>query len=255
MTKATWNESRTNQLIEAVANVEIVSQDLLVKIAAELDTTSRSIGSKLRSLVKDGSVSVEVQKASEVSRLTWAEGKEAALVAFLSENEGVHTYSEISAIFLAGEFTTKQLQGKILSLELTDSVKKTEKPATVRTYSEDEEATYVQLAAQGESLEAVAEALGKSIQSVRGKGLSLMREERIEAIPTQTVSQAKVVKEDILEGLEVASMTVAEIAEATARSARGIKNALSRRGLACKDHDGAARRMKLDKKSEGTSEA
>ena len=254
-TKVTWTTERTQNLIDAVAGKAVVSQEDLLNIADSLDTTSRSIGSKLRSLVKEGSITVEVQKASEVARQTWLVADEDELKGFLAENAGTYTYSELSAIFKAGKYETKQLQGKILSLELTDAVKKAEKAAPVRTYTPEEEAIYVTKAAAGESLEAIAEALGKAIQSVRGKGLSLQREGRIAAIPTQAVSTAQAPKADFLETLgdAVVDMTVEEIAEATARSVRGVKNALSRRGVACKDHDGAARRAKIDKK--GTVEA
>ena len=246
----TWNTERTQNLVDAVAGKTVVTQEDLNVLAQNLETTSRSVGSKLRSLTKEGTISVEVQKASDVARQTWAEADEDALRNCLAENAGNYTYSELSAIFLNGKYTTKQLQGKILSLELTDSVKKTEKAAAVRTYTEDEEAVYIKMAGEGASLEAVAEALGKKLQSVRGKGLSLMREGRITEIPTQVEKVAKVAKEDFLAGFEVNTMTVEELQEATGKSARGIKNTLSRRGIACADYDGAARRVKLDKKAE-----
>ncbi|WPJ68388.1 putative transcription factor D5 [Salmonella phage STP-SP2] len=44
-------------------------------------------------------------------------------------------------------------------------------------------------------------------------------------------------------------MTVAEIAEKTGKSERGVKSMLSRRGLVAKDYDGAAKRAKLDAKA------
>ena len=49
--------------------------------------------------------------------------------------------------------------------------------------------------------------------------------------------------------LNIADMTVAEIAEATGKSERGVKSMLSRRGISAKDHDGVAKRAKLDAKS------
>lgn len=248
MAKTTWTEERTQSLVEAVAGRSTITQEDLTTIAEQLGTTSRSIGSKLRSLAKEGVIEVEVQKASEVSRLTWPAEEEAELKDFLAQNPGAYTYGEISAVFMNGKYNTKQLQGKILSLELTDAIKKVEKVAPVRSYSVAEEEIYIAKAAEGASLEAIAELLGRSVQSARGKGLSLVREGRISTIPAQAAVKAAV-KVDFLEGIEVAAMTVEEIAEATGRSARGIKNALSRRGLACKNHDGAARRAKLDKKS------
>lgn len=246
----TWNDERTAALVEAVAGKTEVTQADLTVLAESLETTSRSIGSKLRSLTKEGTVNVVVQKASEVARQTWASADEEALKSFLGEQAGMHTYSELAAVFLNGKYTTKQLQGKILSLELTDAVKKAEKVAAVRTYTEAEEAKYVQLATAGATLEEVAQALGKKLQSVRGKGLSLMREGRISEIPAQAQSTASASKEDFLKDIDVPALTVAEIQEATGKSPQGIKNALSRRGISCVDYDGAARRAKLDSKKE-----
>jgi DNA-directed RNA polymerase specialized sigma24 family protein len=248
MTKQNWTDERTAQLVDAVAGLTVVTQDKLAELADLLETTSRSVGSKLRSLTKDGTLILEVQKASDIARVTWPEADEAELKAFLEANAGVFTYSEVAASFQGGKFTTRQLQGKILSLELTDAVKKAEKAAPVRSYTEEEEALYVAKAAEGASLEEIAEVLGKSIQSIRGKGLSLMRENRIVKIPSQTVSQAKAVKADPFEGLDISEMTAEEVAKEIGSSVRGVKNTLTRRGVSCKNHDGAAKRIKLDNK-------
>ncbi|WP_046969793.1 hypothetical protein, partial [Luteibacter rhizovicinus] len=78
--------------------------------------------------------------------------------------------------------------------------------------------------------------------------LSLLREGRIAAMPVQETSSAKT-REDLLEGLDLVNMTVAEIAEKTSKSERGVKSMLSRRGLVAKDYDGAAKRAKLDAKA------
>ena len=79
----------------------------------------------------------------------------------------------------------KSIQGKILSMELTDHVKPAPKVETVRTYSPDEEATFVSMVNDGAFVEAIAEALGRSVNSVRGKALSLLRSGDIDAIPRQ----------------------------------------------------------------------
>lgn len=251
MTKFAWNDENTAQLIEAIGIETLVSQDQLKSIADELGHTARGVGSKIRSLVKAGTLSVEVQKASEASKSAWTMEEEAGLVDFLNQNDGALTYTEIAATFLAGKFTAKQVQGKVLSLELTDKVKKAEKVAPKRGYSEAEEAQYVEMANAGASLEAIAEAMGRPLNSIRGKGLSLHREGRISDIPTQATSNAKGREDWLAPHLEsLDEMTVAELAEATNKSERGIKNTLTRRGLSCADHNGAGKREKLDAKAE-----
>jgi predicted transcriptional regulator len=251
MSKFTWNDESTAQLIAKLEGISYVSQDTLKEIAEDLGHTARGVGSKIRSMVKNGEISVEVQKASEVVRNAWATEDEEALVDFLTQNDGQMTYSEIAAVFLGGKFGSKVIQGKVLSLELTDKVKKAEKAAAKRTYTDKEEAIYIEMAGQGASLEAVAETLGRPLNSIRGKGLSLQKEGRIQDIPHQSTSTAKV-REDWMATVvdKLDSMTVAEIAEATGKSERGIKNTLTRRGLSCVDHNGAGKREKLDAKAE-----
>lgn len=251
-TKFTWNETNTNSLIEAVAGVSFVSQDMLKELSESLETTTRSVGSKLRSLIKVGKISLEIQKAAEANKSAWSAEEEAELVAFLEANSGTMTYNEISVAFMAEKFTSKQVQGKVLSLEMTDLVKKAEKPAAKRTYTEEEEASFVNMAAQGDSLEAIAEAMSRPLQSVRGKALSLLREGKIAEIPEQAQSNAQA-RTDFLEGVDVANLTVEEIAEQVGKSQRGIKNTLTRRAMTCKDYDGAKRFEKLEAKKAKTA--
>lgn len=250
MAKLTWNEEITASLnAKATAlNVPVISQESVAAIAVELanetgkEVTARSVGSKLR---KEG---FEVQKASEVSKSPWTADHEGELVNFLNTYSGQYTYAEIAAAVVGGAYNAKQVQGKILSLELTDKVKPTEKVAAVRSFTPDQEADFINMVAQGATVEAIGAHFSKTAQQVRGKALSLFREGRIEAMPVQEVSNAKV-REDVLEGVVTADLTVAEIAEKTGKSERGVKSMLSRRGLSAKDYDGAAKRAKLDAKA------
>jgi len=158
-----------------------------------------------------------------------------ALVQFLGENEGEYTYAEIAAAFAGGEFSSKQIQGKVLSLELTSSVKATPKPETQKTYTDEEEATFVAMANAGKYLEDIAEALGKALNSVRGKALSLNRTQGLD-IPKQRESHAAN-KVDAIDALgDISEMTVAEIAEKTGKTPRGIRTIITRRGKKCKDY-------------------
>lgn len=240
MSKFTWNDENTAQLEAAVDKATEVSQEQLVVLAEELETTPRSIGSKLRKL------GYEVQKATAARASAWSEAQEAALVEFLNANEGDFTYGEIAAAFEGGAFNAKQVQGKILSLEMTSFVKPTERVAPARKYSAEQEAQFIEMANNGSFLEDIAAALNVSVQSARGKALSLSRSHNIE-IPKCKESTATS-RKDVLDGLEVEGMTVAQIAEATGKTERGIKSMLSRRGISCEDYKGAEKRAKLDAK-------
>jgi len=92
-------------------------------------------------------------------------------------------------------------------------------------------------------VEAIAEALGRSVNSIRGKALSLLRSGDIAAIPRQETTKGPA-NADPLADVDVASMTVEAIAEAIGKTARGVKTMLTRRGLTAADYDGAAKAAK-----------
>jgi len=224
-----WNEEKEVALLEAVGTERPVTQEAVAAAAVVMDVSPRSVSAKLRKM------GVDVEKAGPRAR-RFSEEQEAALAAFLADNDGAYTYAEVAEAFAGGEFTAKQIQGKVLSMELTDSVKPTPKKESVKTYTDEEEAKFVKLAASGAFLEDIAAALGRELPSVRGKALSLNRTQGI-AIPKQRESHANV-KADPIEALgdKLVEMTVNEIAEATGKTARGVRTIITRRGLACADY-------------------
>lgn len=245
MSKFTWSPEAEVTLTALVQGLEIVSQDKLEEIAqifaeaSDKEVTKRQVGAKLRKM------NVEVEKAGTKAR-SWADADADALTQFVQANANSMTYAEIAAAFNGGSHTTRQVQGKILSLELTDLVKPTEKKEAVKTYSDEEESILISMASQGAFLEDIAAALGKALNSVRGKALSLSRSVAGFTIPAQKNKAES--RADVLEGVDVAANTVAQLAEITGKSERGVKSMLSRRGVSCVDYDGAGKRAKLDDK-------
>ena len=182
--------------------------------------------------------------ASASSARAFSEAQESTLATFVQDNSGEYTYAQIAENFEGGAFSAKSIQGKILSMELTDHVKPAPKVETVRTYSPEEENTFVEMVNDGAYVEQIADALDRSVNSVRGKALSLLRSGDINAIPRQEHTKG-VSKEDPLADLgDVSGMTVEAIAEAIGKTARGVKTMLTRRGLSAADYDGAAKAAK-----------
>lgn len=239
-----WSDQAVESLLATVGNESPVSVAAVEKAAEALGFTARSVASKLRQLDRE----VASMAKEKTSAFTAEQGD--ALKSFVESNAGSFTYKEIAEKFEGGAFTPKQIQGKLLALELTGSVKAAEKLEAVRTYTEAEEAKFVQMAQKGAFIEEIAEALGKEVASVRGKALSLSRTGVISEIPKQKTSHAKVV-EDVVGKLgdKVASMTVAEIAAAAEKTERGIKTLLTRRGIKVADYDGAAKAEKAAAKA------
>lgn len=239
-----WSDEAVATLNSIVGSTSPVSVELVEKAAETLGKSTRSIASKLRQLGHE----VASMAKEKVAAFTAEEGE--ALKRFVTDNAGQYTYKQIAENFRGGQFTAKQVQGKLLALELTGSVKPTEKIEVAGKYTEAEEVKFVQMANSGAFIEDIAQALGKEVNSVRGKALSLVRKEQISKIPAQRESHAQnqVDPVDAL-GAKIAEMTVAEIAAAVNKTERGIKTMLTRRGLDCADYSGAAKKEKAEAKS------
>ena len=227
-----WTDERTQSLVDFVGEGP-VSQAMVSDAADELETSTRSVSSKLRKMGYE----VELASASK----SFSDEQEATLRAFVNDNSGSYTYAEIAEHFEGGNFSAKSIQGKILSMELTEHVKPAPKVESVRTYTPEEEATFVSMVNDGAFVEAIAESLGKSVNSIRGKALSLLRSGDINAIPKQEHTKGSS-KADVLADLDISAMTVQEIADDIGKTVRGVKTMLTRRGLQCADYNGAARK-------------
>jgi hypothetical protein len=239
-----WSDAAVAQLLATVGDVSPVSVALVEQAATALNVSERSVASKLRQLDRE----VASMAKEKVSAFTPEQGAE--LSAFVTDNAGELTYKEIAEQFQDGAFSAKQIQGKLLALELTASVKPADKVEVARTYSEAEEATFVKMAQAGKFIEEIAVTLGKSIPSIRGKALSLTRNGQLDKIPTQQVSHAKDVVDPVAQlGEKIATMTVAEIAVAVDKTERGVKTLLTRRGISVSGYDGAAKRAKAEAKA------
>jgi len=233
-----WTDERTTALTDFVGDESPVSQATVAEAAGELETSTRSISSKLRKMGH------EVELASASATRAFSDAQEATLSAFVSDNSGEYTYAEIAGHFEDGAFSPKSIQGKILSMELTGHVKPAPKVEAVRTYSPDEEVTFVSMVQDGAFVEAIAAELDRSVNSVRGKALSLLRSGEIDAIPRQETTKGASKEDPLAELTDIGSMGVEDIAEAIGKTARGVKTMLTRRGLSAADYDGAAKKEK-----------
>ena len=230
-----WTDERTQQLTDFAYGEESYMGNLFADAAEELETSTRSVSSKLRKMGYD------VELASASASKSFSDEQEATLSNFVTDNSGVYTYAEIAENFEGGAFSAKSIQGKILSMQLTEHVKPAPKVETVKSYNEDEEATFVSMVNDGAFIEQIAESLGRSVNSIRGKALSLLRAGEINAIPKQEHVTGNS-KADPLADMDISDMSVEDIADEIGKTVRGVKTMLTRRGLQCADYNGAARK-------------
>src|SRR5210317_2473190 len=107
-----WTDERTQQLTDFVGSESPISQSTVANAADQLETSTRSVSSKLRKMGYD------VELASTAGGKSFTEAQEATLAAFVSDNSGQYTYAQIAELFENGAFSAKSIQGKILSMEL-----------------------------------------------------------------------------------------------------------------------------------------
>ena len=239
-----WSDEAVAQLMSIVGSESPVSVDAVERAAEALGVTTRSVASKLRQL------DVEVASLAKEKTSTFSDDESADLAEFVEANEGNLTYKQIAEHFADGKFSAKQIQGKLLALEMTGKVKPAEKVEVARTYTETEEAKFIKMAEAGSFIEDIAQALGKSVASVRGKALSLTRKGQIAKIPAQRESHAKETVDPVTAlGDKIHGMTVAEIAAAVDKTERGLRTLLTRRGIKVADYDGAAKKAKAEAKA------
>lgn len=242
--KLKWTDELVAQLKNSVGSESPVSGNSVESLANTLGTTARSVAAKLRQL------GYEVASMAKEKVPTFTQEQEDALREFVTINQGALTYKEIAERFQGGAFTAKQVQGKLLAMELTGAVKPAEKVEAARTYSEAEEAKFIEMANSGAYLEDIAVAMNRTVASVRGKALSLTRSKDITRIPAQRDHAAPA--EDAITALgdAIATMTVADIAKAIDKTERGVRTTLTRRGIKVADYDGAAKHAKAAGKRE-----
>ena len=84
-----WTDERTEELTNFIGDESPVSQDTVAEAADQLETTTRSVSSKLRKM------GYEVELASAKSTRAFSENQEATLAAFVSDNSGEYTLSLI----------------------------------------------------------------------------------------------------------------------------------------------------------------
>lgn len=223
MSKFEYTDDMEAQMTAAAQNG--VTEELIEKLMADYEFPRRSVTAKLRKLGFD------VPKKPGAAPVFSAD-ETAELTQFLNDNSGEHTAEEIAEHFSDAwgrEVTARQINGKALSLELTGAIKPAEKKVTPRTYSEDEEAKIASLVNAGKYLEDIAEAVGRPVNSVRGKLLSMGLK-----APQR---DKKAAKSDPYEGIDdMLDKTVEEIATAFDKTVRGVKTVLTRRGLSCADY-------------------
>jgi hypothetical protein len=220
-----WTEERTAQL-QALVTTQPVTIGQVETFATQLSTNTRSVASKLRKLGYDVELKGDAPSV-------FSEAESAELTELVNNNPGEFTYVTLAQAFAGGKFTAKQVQGKILALELTASIKEAAKVETPRKYTAEQESQFIKLVNSGLSVEKIADKLNKTVASVRGKALSMLRTGEITGIPK---AENPTVVTHPLDGIDVANMTVEEIAKTIGKTARGVKSMLTKQGLNAADY-------------------
>ena len=237
-----WTPEREETLKELVGTESPVTLATVSTAATEMGNSTRSISSKLRKM------GYEVVTVGEKAK-SFTPKEEEALISFVKGNPGTYTFKDIAKQVMGSEDYAKKVQGKLLSLELTDKVKKAPAKEVVKKYTVEEEATIEKMANSGSYLEDIADKLGKELDSIRGKCLSMLKSHNI-IYPKQKNKKASATADVLAELEAIETMTVADIAKAVGKTDRGIKTMLTHRGITVADYDGAKKAAKNAEKKE-----
>jgi len=220
MSKFEYTEEMVEEMHTVSANG--VTEDIVQSLMEDFGFPRRSVTAKLRKLGFD------VPKKQGAAAVFSAE-ETAALTDILENNNQEKTAEEIASTFADGKFSARQINGKALALDMTGTIKPAEKKVVAKTYTDAEEATVREMAESGKFLEEIADALGKTKNSVRGKLLSM----KLKAEQRDKVGA----KADAYAGIEDnQDKTIEELAEMFDKTVRGVKTVLTRRGLVAADY-------------------
>ena len=222
MSKFTYTEEMVARIEEVFGSGDVTEEDIQ-SLVDEFEFPRRSVTAKARKLGYD------VPRKPAASPVFDADETD-ELKDFLENNSGKFTAEEIAATFMDGKFNSRQINGKALSLEMTDHIKPAEKKVTPKTFTEDQESTIRSMVDDGAYIEDIAKAVDKTVASVRGKLLSM----NLKA-PQR---DKKATRSDPYDGIEdMTDKTVSELAEHFGKTERGVKTVLTRRKLACADYE------------------
>ena len=90
MSTPKWDDERVATLKQVVGTTSPVTAELVEKAAAALETTTRSVASKLRNM------DIEVESMAKDTSKKYSDAEEAELTRFLDQNAGKFTYAEIA---------------------------------------------------------------------------------------------------------------------------------------------------------------
>ena len=88
-----WTDERTDALTTFVGDESPVSQATVAEAAGNLETSTRSVSSKLRKM------GFEVELASAAASRAFTDAQEATLASFVADNSGQYTYADIAGPF------------------------------------------------------------------------------------------------------------------------------------------------------------
>ena len=223
MSKFEYTEEMVTRMSEVAADG--LTETTIEGLMAEFEFPRRSVTAKLRKLGFD------VPKKPGAAPVFSAE-ESAQLAEYLEANSGQYGADEIATGFSEAwgrEVSPRQINGKALSMEMTQHIRAAEKKVIVRTYTEAEEAKIATMVGANAYIEEIADALGRPVNSIRGKLLSMSLK-----APQRDKKGAK---SDPYEGIEdLLDKTVEDIAEAFGKTVRGVKTVLTRRNLTCADY-------------------
>jgi DNA-binding CsgD family transcriptional regulator len=215
-----WTEELVAKLVEGLDKNTEVPYSKCQEIAENLNISDRSVTGKLRVL------GFKVGRKTKPGKVYTPEDEER----IRKMVEKGYTQKQI-ADKLGKDI--KSIGGKLLAMGIKGVERGVpKKEAAPKKFTEAEEAKIKELAENGAYVEEIADALGKTVQQIRGKLVSM----KISGVPTKNKKTAtkKVYTDAVVEqvkALAAEGKSVEEIAEALELNEKGLRSKMGKLGL------------------------
>lgn len=209
-----YTEDMVEAIETAVEAAGAVTTEVISELCEELGVTERSLTAKMRSMNYDVPRKTRVPSFTEEETARFAELAEAG--------------NNAEAIAEALNKSVRQVRGKALSMDIT-LTPSPKKEAPAKKFTDEEAELVATMAENGDYIEDIAEAVGKTVPQVRGKLLSmkLKAKQRDKKSAARQVIYTDEVVADIVKRVE-AGETAAEISEATGLKLRGVQSRIGK---------------------------
>lgn len=210
-----YTDEMDSTIVAAVTEANgLATKEVIADLSDELDVPARSLAYRMRNVLE-----LDVESTTKAPSFTADETE-----TFLELADGTKTAEEIAVVM---DKTPAQVRGKNLACKTTLAPSEKAEPKA-KVYSDAEEVRIEALVEDGKFLEEIAAAMGREVNSIRGKLLSMkLKAPQRDHVAVKTAVYTDEIVADLVTRV-AAGETLDQIVEATGLNVRGLKSKLGK---------------------------